>query len=256
MSAPKAAASRRPPARGGARKPGAARRFLVQPPQAGRAVAGFTLVEVLVAMLVMAIMAVMAWQGVDGIVRTRDASQQRLEQTLRLNTVLAQWEQDLASLQDTGVLPQALMCDGAAVRLTRRASDGIQVVVWSLRPDAAGNESAASSWLRWAGPVVTTSSALQDSWLASLQLQGAEPGQLRALPGVAQWQVYFFQGNEWANCQSTGNLADAPAPAASAASAPSAAPRQALPSGVRIVFGFAPGSGLAGNLTRDTLLEP
>ena len=49
----------------------------------------------------MAIMAAMAWQGVDGIVRARDASQARLEQTLRLNTVIAQWEQDLASLQDT-----------------------------------------------------------------------------------------------------------------------------------------------------------
>ena len=40
---------------------------------------GFTLVEVLVALVVMAIMAVMAWQGVDGIVRTRDVSQARLE---------------------------------------------------------------------------------------------------------------------------------------------------------------------------------
>ena len=62
--------------------------------RAGRC--GFTLVEVLVAMVVMAIMAGMAWQGVDGIVRTRSASQARLEQTLRLNTVIAQWDRDLA----------------------------------------------------------------------------------------------------------------------------------------------------------------
>ena len=62
---------------------------------------GFTLVEVLVAMVIMAIMAVMAWQGVDGIVRTRNASQQRLATTLRLNTVIAQWDQDLASIQET-----------------------------------------------------------------------------------------------------------------------------------------------------------
>uniref|UniRef100_UPI00355A8090 PulJ/GspJ family protein n=1 Tax=Piscinibacter sp. TaxID=1903157 RepID=UPI00355A8090 len=66
---------------------------------------GFTLVEVLVAMMIMAILAVMAWQGVDGIVRTRDFSQARLEQTLRLNTVIAQWEQDLASLQDSNTTP-------------------------------------------------------------------------------------------------------------------------------------------------------
>ena len=34
---------------------------------------GFTLVEVLVALLIMAVMATMAWQGVDGIVRARSA---------------------------------------------------------------------------------------------------------------------------------------------------------------------------------------
>ena len=61
---------------------------------------GFTLVEVLVAMLIMAMLAVMAWQGVDGITRTRDVSQARLEQTLRLNTVMGQFEQDLQALQD------------------------------------------------------------------------------------------------------------------------------------------------------------
>ena len=61
-----------------------------------RAPRGFTLIEVLVAMVVMAIMSLMAWQGVDGIVRARDANQARLEQTLRLKTVIAQWEQDLA----------------------------------------------------------------------------------------------------------------------------------------------------------------
>ena len=65
--------------------------------------AGFTLVEVLVALLVMAVMAGMAWQGVDGIVRTRNATQVRLEQALRLNTVIAQWDQDLAAIQTTAV---------------------------------------------------------------------------------------------------------------------------------------------------------
>ncbi|MEO5697299.1 MAG: prepilin-type N-terminal cleavage/methylation domain-containing protein, partial [Burkholderiaceae bacterium] len=124
---------------------------------------GFTLVEVLVAMMVMAIMAAMAWQGVDGIVRTRDASQSRLERTLRLNTVIAQWDQDLAAIQDTAILPIALSCDCAAVRLTRRTPDGVQVVAWALRPGDQG-----SAWVRWAGPSVTTAGELQDSWLRSL----------------------------------------------------------------------------------------
>ncbi len=240
--------------------------------------AGFTLVEVLVALLAMSVMAGMAWRGIDGIVRTRDASQARLEQTLRLNTVVAQWEEDLRAVQDSSALPQALSCDGASVRLARRTPTGLQVVAWSLRPDADGN----AAWVRWASPPVTTRDGLRDSWQRSLQLQGGEAGSLRALAGLAQWQVYFYQGNGWANCQSTGNFtttttttptqvsAVPSSPPGSGASSPTGGgsgsagntpfnattTRQALPTGVRLLLTFAPGSGVAGNLTRDIALGP
>jgi len=198
---------------------------------------GFTLIEVLVALTIMAVMAVMAWQGIDGIVRTRDVSQARLERTLRLNTVLAQWDQDLVSLQDGGVMgPVWLACDGATVRMTRRTPDGLQIVAWSLRPDGDG----VGSWVRWAGPAVKTFAVLHDRWLRSQQLQGGEPGSLKTLDGVLGWQVYFYQGNGWANCQSTGNASNQG--------------QVVLPSGVRIVLSFGPGSGFNGDLTRDTLL--
>ena len=210
-----------------------------------RRVGGFTLVEVLVAMVIMAIMAVMAWQGVDGIVRTRDASQARLEQTLRLNTVIAQWDQDLASIQDSNAVPQALACDGATVRMVRRTPEGLQIVAWSFRPDDSGG-----AWVRWAGPAVTSIGDLQDSWLRSLQLQGGEQGSLKTLTGMTGWQVYFYQTNGWANCQSTGNKV------AQIGSGGQPAPRIAPPAGVRVVLSFAPGSGLNGDLTRDTLLGP
>jgi general secretion pathway protein J len=200
---------------------------------------GFTLIEVLVAMVIMAIMAVMAWQGVDGIVRTRNASQERLEKTLRLNTVIAQWDQDLASIQETGAVSPALSCTGATVRLTRRTPDGVQLVVWTLR--AADNNT--STWERWAGPAVTTTGELQDSWLRSQQLQGSETASLRTLTGLSGWQVYFYQSNAWANCQSSLDQA---------ASSPQGA---ALPDGVRVVLSFAPGSGMTGDLTRDTMVR-
>jgi len=210
---------------------------------------GFTLIEVLVAMVVMAIMSLMAWQGVDGIARTREANQVRLEQVLRLETVIAQWEQDLASIQETSAVP-TLSCDGQNVRLVRRAEGGLQVVVWALRPDTQ-----ASVWQRWAGPVVTTTRNLQESWFRTQQFQGSEGGQLRALAGLEDWHVYFFQGTAWANCQSTGNIVALPTTPAASGAGPGAQ-KVALPSGVRVVLGFAPGSGLVGNLVRDTIIAP
>ena len=212
--------------------------------------AGFTLVEVLVALLVMAVMAGMAWQGVDGIVRTRNATQARLEQALRLNTVIAQWDQDLAAIQTTAVVPKALMFDGATVRLTRRTPTGLQVVAWSLR-----GEGEQTAWVRWAGPSVTTTRELQESWLHSLQLQDKEPSALRVLTGLSGWQVYFYQrdDNGWSNAQSSGDVT--PVVAASGSGIP-ASPLRALPKGVRVVLSFAPGSGVNGDLRRDTLIGP
>ncbi|MFZ2649953.1 MAG: prepilin-type N-terminal cleavage/methylation domain-containing protein [Burkholderiaceae bacterium] len=226
--------------------------------------AGFTLVEVLVSLMVMALMASMAWQGVDAIVRARDASQQRVDSTLRINTVLAQWEHDLGSLQETASVPP-LSFDGATLRLTRRAIGGIQLVTWALRSDAGGG-----NLQRWASPAYTTRAELQDAWLSSQQFQGSEPGQLRALSGLSQWQVYFYRGNAWSNAQSSGDLV-APRAAASAAGSAASAPegaasapgiaagapaRQALPSGVRLVLEFADGGDGHGSLIRDTLLGP
>jgi general secretion pathway protein J len=212
---------------------------------------------------------------VDGISRAKQISESHVEQVLRVNTVLAQWEQDLSTIEDTGTLPQALSCDGASLRLTRRTDNGIQLVVWSLRDGILK---------RWVAPASTTTLTLQDAWMRSLQLQGGEPSQLRALSGVAAWQIYFYQSNGWSNCQSTGDLAPdtlpapvptlpqgsstgkggvvptdpgASAPTVPTASAlPAAAKRVQLPKGVRVVISFAEGSGMAGSLTRDIRITP
>ena len=220
-----------------------------------RTAAGFTLVEVLVAMVVMAIMSLIAWQGVDAIARSRESNQVRLEQVLRLETVIAQWEQDLAALQETTAVP-ALRCDGRAVRMTRRAEGGMQVVSWALLPNDRGG-----TWQRWAGPVTTTTRGLQESWFRSQQLQGSEDGQLRALDGLESWQVYFFRGNAWSNCQSSDDVGPATpvspvTPVSASSPASGVAQRTLLPSGVRVVIAFAPGSGLNGSLVRDVLIAP
>lgn len=214
-------------------------------PRAGRAVAtarpsGFTLVEVLVALTVMAVMSTLAWQGLDSIGRTRTASQQQLERTVRLNAVLGQWEQDLAALQDASSVP-ALLLQGTTLRLTRRADDGLRVVAWSLRD---------GQWWRWAGPVVKTTGDLQESWFASQQLIGTEPQHVRMLDGAAAWQLYFYRGNAWTNAQSSARPVEEAEGAAALA-----ALRQQVPQGVRLVLTV--GTDPAGpTLTRDIALAP
>lgn len=214
--------------------------------------AGFTLVEVLVAMFIMAMLAAMAWQGVDGIVTTRAASQGKMEQLLRLNTVLAQLQQDLESSQDSGALPQSLPSfDGISLRITRQSPEGMQLVVWSLR---------GGTWLRWAGPAVRTTRALQEQWMSSQQFIGSEAGQLRTLTGISEWQAYCYRGNAWSNCQSSagaveGDAAAAPSQPASGAPTPTSANADPLKA-VRVVLTFAEGSGFSGSVTRDIALGP
>jgi general secretion pathway protein J len=208
---------------------------------------GFTLVEVLVALTIMAVLSTMAWQGIDAMARTREASNAAVERTLRIQTALAQWEHDLRALDNTRTVPP-LNFDGATLRLTRVADGGVQLVTWSLR---------AGAWWRWASPAVTSVDALQEHWLRSQQLLGNEPGTLRVMDGATGMQVYFYRGNGWANAQSAADLAAAPPPAAAAAaaaSAPAPAPArlvEQLPTGVRLLLTLGQGP-----LTRDIALPP
>jgi general secretion pathway protein J len=194
---------------------------------------GFTLVEVLVALLIMSIMAAMGWQGIDGMVRARDASQGAAEGTLRMTTVIAQWERDLGSLFESPAAP-AIAFDGATLRLVRESPDGAQVVAWSLREGV---------WRRWVSPAVLRAADLQQAWLRSQQLLGNEEAQVQLLDGATDWQIYFFRGNAWSNAQSSADLAPP-----QAASAPQ---RAVLPNGVRLVLNLGDR-----RLTRDVMLGP
>ncbi len=209
---------------------------------------GFTLIEVMVALLIMALMAVMAWRGMDALIRTRDISQAKLEQTMRLQTVMGQWEQDLLSVQDAGTVP-ALRFDGATLRLTRRRPEGMQVVAWSKQGNA---------WLRWESAVTQSSNELLASYQYSLQLQADAPGMVHAVDGVSAWQLYFYRGNAWSNAMSTGDVAAVPGAAASAAPGAGHAPGAsfALPSGVKLALHFEEGSGWSGALNRTVVLGP
>ncbi len=210
---------------------------------------GFTLVEVLVALAVMAVIAGMAWQGIDAMVRSRDAAQASSQATLRTGIALAQWERDLWAVLATGVVP-VLRFDGANVRMTREAADGgVQVVVWSRREGA---------WWRWASSGVTRTADLQELWLRSQQLMGLEAGTVKVLDSLDGLQLYFHRDNAWTNAQSTGDSggpsAGPPSGGPAGSPPPGALPApldERLPNAVRLVLNLP-----AGTLTRDLLMPP
>ncbi|WP_374588235.1 PulJ/GspJ family protein [Ideonella dechloratans] len=216
---------------------------------------GFTLVEVLVALFIMAVLAMMAWRGIDALVRSRDGAQGNAQQILLLSTTVNQWEQDLAQLQRTPGVP-ALKFDGAALRLTRRAKDGMVLVVWTMQGDTL---------YRWASPATSRVAELQEWWMRSQQWSGIREGALPMLSQLSEWQVYYYrQGdNTWSNAQSSAGRSNA-APVAGAPSTPGGSgdgstppdttsdeeDADQLPQGVRLVLRLP-----AGALTRDVLLS-
>jgi general secretion pathway protein J len=184
---------------------------------------GFTLVEVLVALLVMAILAGLAWQGLAGILRAREGTAELLDRTLRLNTAVVQWEQDLQSLVDVAVVPP-LVFNGQTLVLTRRSEGGVGLVAWAVR---------GGRWQRWAGPAYTRGVELQEAWLRAQGLLGNEPGQVTAAEGATEWQLYKYLGGRKTNMQSSGDVAQPPAAAASGVPVPA---REVLPQAVEMVL--------------------
>ena len=76
------------------------------------------------------------------------------------------------------------------------------------------------------------------------------------LPGPKLNTTRTPAGNAWRGGAAALPLAAAAALVAAASGSTAAAPRQALPAGVRVVLSFGPGSGSNGDLTRDTQLGP
>ena len=195
---------------------------------------GFTLIEVLVALVVMAIGAGLAWQGLAVILQGRDGSRVVLDRTLRVNTVIVQWEQDLAALRDVSASVPAISFDGQTLRLVRQAEGGVTLVAWGLR---------GGKWQRWVGSTVTREGDLREVFERSQQLLGNEPAQLTLLD-ASEFNVFFFRGNAWTNAQSTGDLAGG------GGGAPTGS-REQLPGAVRLVVTLE-----GGVLTRDIVLGP
>lgn len=166
---------------------------------------GLTLIETLVALLVLALMALMSRQVVDVLLRSQLAHQERSASLSRLEVALAQWTRDLDHLSITPYV-NALEWDGQVLRLLRRSGseDALLVVAWGLR---------AGLWRRWQSAPLREREGLLRVWEQARQPQ-AHPQDLAeaSLLPVGNWQVLTWQGGRWqAALSSPGRRVDLPA---------------------------------------------
>lgn len=205
--------------------------------------AGFTLVEVLVALSIMAVIAVMTWRALDGMARAEQTTDEYTDGVLRLQAALGQWRADLdammvwpATVPPAPNAPVSLLWDGRALRITRsvsgNAAAGVEVVAWTRR----GSDGA---WMRWQSAPVQTIAGWRAAWSAAADWASAGNASAQAVT-VAQaldWQLQYFRNNAWTN------------PLSSAAE--SSTQTDVLPDAIRLLITLAPGQAINGLLTID-----
>ena len=102
--------------------------------------AGFTLVELLVAITILAVVAVLGWRGLDGIVRARIALTDNLDQTRAMQLTFAQMQSDCSRVVAATLLPRhaPVIADQGRLRMVRYVygedqPTRLQVVTYRVR---------------------------------------------------------------------------------------------------------------------------
>lgn len=224
-------------------------------PALGARDAGFTLVELLVALVVMAMLALMAWRGVDAMARAQEATRRSSADVQALQAGLIQWGVDLDAMTPPGPVTP-LDYDGQVLRITRQyqvddvtaaqadpqaamQGGGLRVVAWGTRVVDGRRQ-----WLRWQSPMLRTRAQWEQAWQQA-GWWGQNPDRdLRrdevAIVPVDQWELFYFRNNSWTS----------PLSSASEGGQGALAP-QSPPDGVRLVLHLSAGPSISGLLRRD-----
>ncbi len=216
---------------------------------------GFTLIEVMVALLVMAIMAVLTWQGIDGIAKASAQHRLRADDVAAIQTGLLQWRTDLDQMIDASQTAPALLGGGAAggasvakaiefdsrvLRITRRFSGNeMRVVAWGTR-QIQSNTGSTKSFMRWVSAPIRTRGQWQAAWDQAGRWGQNPSAQDTALEttvlGIDAWQIFYYRNDAWSNPQSSDGAA---------------AQSSTNPDGVRLILQLSPGQQPGGKLTID-----
>lgn len=208
---------------------------------------GLTLIELLVALALLSMLALLSWRTLDGMTRAQSITREHSDRWSGWQTALAQWDADLDAVLDSGrVAP--LDYDGRVLRLTRTdpgasPADGaaLRVVAWGLQTAA---DSGELRWARWISAPLRRGGELDQAWQQAAQW-GRNPSaqdrlQQTLLTPVSGWQLFYHRGGAWSNPLS-----------AEGTSGDTAAAKDALPNGVRLILTLPAEGNPTGRITRD-----
>lgn len=166
-----------------------------------RAVAGFTLVEMMLAVAILAVIGSMSWMGLDVLLRSRTQAAEHTQRQAQWQIALGQWQADLdQSVLPTGLEPMGW--DGKVFRLTRHAAVGevgLVVIAWAVRHDGTQPQ-----WMRWQSPALRTVGEWRQAWEQALQWGRSSGVQNAAvLVPALEMDIHEWSDTAWVNGQST-----------------------------------------------------
>jgi general secretion pathway protein J len=215
---------------------------------------GFTLVEVLVALVVMSLMALLSWQGIDGMAKASSMHRARSDDVAAIQTALLQWRTDLDHMIDASQTPPAALSSGSTaastakavefdsrvLRVTRRfEADELRVVAWGSR-QVETITGSNRRLLRWVSEPIRTRGEWQAAWdLAARWGQNpsdADRAKETGVLSIDEWQIFYYRNDAWSNPLSADGTATQ---------------SNTNPDGVRLILQLAPGQLPGGKLSLD-----
>ncbi len=201
---------------------------------------GLTLVEVLVALLVLALMTLMSHQAISVLLLSQSSSDRHGQNLASLQIGLAQWRRDLDRLDRTPYV-NALQWDGRVLRLLRRSGSGdaLLVVAWTVQD---------GWWRRWQSPPLRDRALLLQAWLQSTSAVLARPASAQGSPHSGSPPTDLLRLERW-------ELSFEPQSPMSASEGDRSETRlQDLPQVVRLRLIGIEGAGLSAPLQINSLL--
>lgn len=222
--------------------------------------AGFTLMEVIIAIALLGIVTAISWRGLDGMIRTQSALKENSDALSITKTSFDQWNTDLNAVANIPNLT-AVDWDGKVFRITRMLSNTainepstIQVVAWTDR-----TINGKKYWMRWHSPALYSRGQWQNAWQQAQEWARQSSAGVTnrqnavALIPITQWEIFYYRGGSWVNPQSNQQnqiLDDDSSPGSLNINSTSAS---SLPDSIRLRVQIASSEAINGWLTVDWL---